>query len=487
MVDTSNIDLCALIERHASIRFGKAVSRDSKQTRKGGPCPFCGLGNDRFAVFINESPQRYYCGIHGNGCNARGDAIDFIREYLSVGYIEACEHLEIDPDSEYVSVRCKNAHTNEEPPSKKWMERAEVFCLESKALLWSEQGERALDWLRARGLTDATIKQFGLGLNLTRGYQDKELWGMSDDVWVTRGIVIPWAVNRQIWKVNIRRSDKDIAAENARLRALKKKENAAKYRQVSGGTNGLYNADLIQPEKPLIMVEGEFDGLALLQATNRQYAVAATGSTGSARDNKWVEAIQRAGSVLIAFDDDENKAGDSAASFWLGKIPQSIRWLPWSHDINDMLREGKDIQNWITLGLDVYKVMQSSKDEEQVLASILAQAEPPLCGPCLDSGVETVATHEDEDGNMFCERHFLRQPETTEIVEQDMSMTQEQFVDHAMQVIGAIIPGQIEVHIDLLGYTIEQRAREFAQEQEGQRKAAYRQAVRSRRRHFEVA
>jgi DNA primase len=338
MADTSSIDLVALIEQRAAIRFSKPVSRNEKQTQKGGPCPFCGLGEDRFAVFINEVPQHYYCGIHGNGCGAHGDALTFVRECLLIdNYYEACELLDIEPDSQYAGPAHRNSHTDNEPPCKKWQEQAEEFSLQCKSLLWSEEGLPALNWLRARGLDDSIINFAGLGLNLTQGHRDAKEWGEEKDLWIDRGIIIPWSVGGAVWKVNIRRSDKDIARENARLRAQGRKANAAKYRQVRGGTNGLYNVDVIQPGQPLVLVEGEFDCLATLQATDRQVAVVATGSTGNGRGQRWIKAIEQAEPILIAFDDDENKAGDNAATFWDERISQAIRWTPWSHDINDML------------------------------------------------------------------------------------------------------------------------------------------------------
>lgn len=451
MADTSSIDLVALIEQHAAIRFGKAVSREEKQTRKGGPCPFCGLGEDRFAVFINEVPQHYYCGIHGNGCGAHGDALTFVREYLLIdNYYEACELLDIEPDSQYAGPTHRNAHTDEEPPCKKWQEQAELFCMQCKSLLWSDEGLPALNWLRARGLDDATINQAGLGLNLAQGHRDAKEWGEEKDLWIDRGIVIPWSVGGTIWKVNIRRSDKDIARENARLRAQDKKANAAKYRQVRGGTNGLYGIDLIQPGQPLVLVEGEFDCLATLQATDRQVAVVATGSTGSGRGQRWIEAIEQAEPILIAFDDDGNKAGDNAATFWDERISQAIRWTPWSHDINDMLLHGQDIPKWIALGRDVYQAMLTPviPDEEPVCAD---------CGaPITDESREYRFTN---DGICYCSQ--CRSDAGQLVQSEPEPMTEERFMDIVQQIADVRVGGSA-IYRDPPGYTIQDRARELA-------------------------
>lgn len=469
MADTSSIDLVALIEQHAAIRFGKAVSREEKQTRKGGPCPFCGLGQDRFAVFVNEVPQHYYCGIHGNGCGAHGDALTFVREYLLIdNYHEACEFLDIEPDSQYTGPAHRNAHTDEEPPCKKWQEQAELFCMQCKSLLWSDEGLPALNWLRARGLDDATIKLAGLGLNLVQGQRAAKEWGEEKDLWIDRGIVIPWSVNGAIWKVNIRRSDKDIARENARLRAQGKKENAAKYRQIRGGTNGLYGVDTIQPGQPLVLVEGEFDRLATLQATDRQVAVVATGSTGNGRGKLWIEAIEQAVPILIAFDDDENKAGDNAATFWDEQIPQAIRWTPWSHDINDMLLHGQDISKWITLGRDVYQAMQTPVQIEEP-APVCVECGTPITDESRDFSFT-------DDGICYCSQCRAGQLVQGEPEAPEPAMTEAKFMDIVQRIADVRVGGSV-IYRDPPGYTIQDRARELVQERQAQEQAMRQQAL----------
>ena len=110
MADLSMIDLASLLECEAAVRFGKVVGLKDP-VRKGGPCPFCGRGEDRFAVFVLDVPHHYLCGIHGNGCGAYGDAITFLREFLGMGYFEACDYLAIDPGSAYDGPRTRQALT----------------------------------------------------------------------------------------------------------------------------------------------------------------------------------------------------------------------------------------------------------------------------------------------------------------------------------------------------------------------------------------
>jgi DNA primase len=83
-MDTSNRDIKAVIDQLACIAWKKPVKSHGVTVYKGGPCPFCHQGTDRFAVFPEGDKPHFYCGIHGNGCGAHGDAITFVQ--LLKGY-----------------------------------------------------------------------------------------------------------------------------------------------------------------------------------------------------------------------------------------------------------------------------------------------------------------------------------------------------------------------------------------------------------------
>jgi DNA primase len=167
MADLSTIDLASLLEREAAVRFGKVVGKKDP-VRKGGPCPFCGKGEDRFAVFVVDVPHHYLCGIHGTGCGAYGDAITFLREFLGMSYVEACDYLAIDPGRKYDGPCTRQALCSEASlaPTDTWQKQAARFCLRAKEALWSSQWAVALEWLTgARQLSPAMIARYGLGFN----------------------------------------------------------------------------------------------------------------------------------------------------------------------------------------------------------------------------------------------------------------------------------------------------------------------------------
>lgn len=347
MADTSMIELADLIEREAGIKLGTVQGNGERATRKG-PCPWCPNSTDRFAVFVNAIPMHYHCGIHGNGCGAHGDAIQFMRDYHHIGYHEACERLDIDPGSQYSGPRSRNVPIGDTPPSDAWQTRAKEFCEAAKNTLWTDTGLAAREYLhQVRGLTDETIKHAGLGLNLMQGYQPAAEWGTEEDIWIVRGIVIPWRIEGQLWKVNIRRSDKDVAADRARGI-----EKPRRYSQISGGSDGLYGADTIMPGLPLVICEGEIDRLSLLPVVGKNIAVVATGSAGAGQGERWVNIVRIASPVLVTFDYDDNKAGDNASKFWREQA-NAIRYTPWAHDLNEMLTQGMDLVQWLRTGIEL--------------------------------------------------------------------------------------------------------------------------------------
>ena len=99
---------------------------------------------------------------------------------------------------------------------------------------------------------------------------------------------------------------------------------------------------------PAILVEGEFDALAVAQEAGDLVAAVATGGTCGAQDPVWVRRLKAASLMLVAFDDDE--AGETAAGWWLNALPRVRRWTP-EGDPAGMLRAGRDLRAWVEKGL----------------------------------------------------------------------------------------------------------------------------------------
>lgn len=327
--------------RHIPTRLRRVASTEGGVYH--GPCPWCG-GEDRFDVKPNAGESGlWYC----HQCERGGDGIDFLRQYQGLSFVEACEAFGLShkvqvpngaPKS-YQSYRSPSERAKPveitAPPAPAWRDRAWSFAEECAARLWTDEGARALDWLRGRGLVDDAIRAASLGYNPADVYEKPEAWGLErdKDVWLPRGITIPWVIAGEIWRVNIRRPAGD-----------------PKYYGPPGYSNGLYQADRIMPDRPAVLVEGEIDAWTVLQCAGDIAAAVATGSTSGSRKTKWVARLTLASVVLVAFDVDD--AGEHAAEYWLEALPNARRWRPYWNDVNTMLQDGADVRAWVAAGLN---------------------------------------------------------------------------------------------------------------------------------------
>lgn len=331
--------------------IGKDVEVRRVASCKGGefagPCPFCG-GRDRFRVWP-EHPigrGRFWC----RGCGTQGDAIDYLRQRDGIGFRDACARLRVscslprEPTASFSPLgpvpSPPQSHSDGRllPPPEKWQAQARAFTDECCATLWSNTGQQALGWLRGRGLLDTTIQDAELGFNSGDQRDDARLWGLAADhkpIWLPRGVVIPWRIEDDLWRVNIRRPTGE-----------------PKYIGPAGSANGLYGADLlaVQLARPAVLVEGEFDALSMQQEAGDVVTVVATGSTAGARKPRWLALLAQPPTVLISYD--TNDAGERAARYWLRMLPNSRRWRPYWEDLNQMVQDGACLRSWLAATLE---------------------------------------------------------------------------------------------------------------------------------------
>ena len=299
-----------------------------------GPCPWCG-GTDRFRVWP-EHPSgrvRFWC----RQCERRGDGIDLLRDLKGLSFREAA--AVVGQPVEHRSPASPPKLRQETPlcpPCSAWQSRAEAIACEAEAALWAPGGPRALAYLRRRGFIEATIRGARLGYVHEDRREPPEVWGLPTDhaaIWVPRGILIPWRACGATWRLNIRRP-----------------AGKPKYIGPAGWVSGLYGTDGLCPEQPAVLVEGEFDALAVAQEAGDLVAAVATGSTCSARHPRWVRRLGAASLVLVAYDDDE--AGETAANWWLNRLPRTRRLVP-DGDAAGMLQAGADLRAWVRRGVSL--------------------------------------------------------------------------------------------------------------------------------------
>jgi Toprim-like len=160
------------------------------------------------------------------------------------------------------------------------------------------------------------------------------IWGRTARL--AQGIVIPWLLEGGIWRLTIR--DERIS------------EGQGRYLQVSGGSNGLYlTQSLTLGRAAVVLVEGEFDALSIVQACGDLVTVVATGTTQGGHTPRWVSLLAQQTRVLVAFDAQDT--GDTAAQWWLARLENAQRLRPLWKDANQMLQDGANLREWIAAAL----------------------------------------------------------------------------------------------------------------------------------------
>lgn len=148
-----------LDEIRARVPLAQVIGQSVKLTRKGreysGLCPFHNEKSPSFTV--NEDKGFFHCF----GCGAHGDVITFLMRHRHMSFPDAVEQLagqagldlpEQTPQDREREKRQAGLHDVTEAAAK-WFEEQ----------LWKPSGKVALDYLRNRGLDEATIRRFRLG------------------------------------------------------------------------------------------------------------------------------------------------------------------------------------------------------------------------------------------------------------------------------------------------------------------------------------
>lgn len=365
-------DLLALLEQDGFKAVRRSTSRGGQYN---GSCPWCG-GDDRFRVQPHHGDYGWYaCNV----CTHKGNAIDYLMERRGFSKHEALLAVGWKPkDGSEPHFITPTSALDERPqwdePRERWQQAAKEFFLACQETLWSEAGRSALDYLRGRGLMDSTIKFALLGYHAQEAYGAAHAWGRPRPVKLWQGIVIPWLYQGNVWRLTIR--DEQIAQGNGR------------YRQVSGGSNGLYLADSLALKRPAVVVtEGEFDALSVAQTCGKHVAVVATGTTQGGHTPRWIGLLARQEHALIAFDGEEK--GDVAANWWVARLNNARRLRPLWKDANQMLQDGADLWNEWIVGSWHDRAISSPpqatpvRKVEDAPLPVQVIAQPPLAKPLL--------------------------------------------------------------------------------------------------------
>lgn len=294
------------------------ISGYVKLQKKGanyfGLCPFHNEKSPSFSV--SPGKQMYYCF----GCGAGGNVFNFIMEYENYTFGEALKYL-----ADRAGVELPKIEYSREVRQKA-QEKAELLEINKQAAqyfyyqLRTEKGQTGLDYLKNRGLSEETMRKFGLGYSdraggglyrylKAKGYPDDRLresglfnvderHGMYDKFW-NRVIFPIMDVNNRVIGFGGR------VMGDAKPKYLNSPET-----KIFDKSRNLYGLNIARTtrKKYLILCEGYMDVISMHQAgfTN------AVASLGTALTSGHASLLKRyTQEVLLLYDSDE--AGIRAA------------------------------------------------------------------------------------------------------------------------------------------------------------------------------
>ncbi len=137
--------------------IGESVRLKPAGANYVGLCPFHNEKTPSFSVSRNK--QMYYCF----GCHEGGNVITFVMQYFQYTFTEAIEYLAGRAGVELPKQSLSKKEIEEED------RKSLLYEIQKKAagyfyyLLHQDTGKTALSYLQRRGLTEETIRRFGLG------------------------------------------------------------------------------------------------------------------------------------------------------------------------------------------------------------------------------------------------------------------------------------------------------------------------------------
>jgi DNA primase len=343
-----------LDELRARTPLAAIVGRRARLVRSGrqwkGCCPFHGEKTPSFYVYEDG---HYHCF----GCGAHGDAIGFVMQSENIGFVDAVERLAGEAGLDVPKPSPEAAETE-----RKRLDLTAVLEAAQSSYhrrLFLPEGRHALAYLRGRGLSEDTIRQFGLGwTGEGRGALAADLGrdGITQDQFVDAGLMrrddetgraYDLFFNRVMFPIRDRRSR--VISFGGRILG----DGQPKY--VNGPETVLFSKrrtlyaldlarDAVRGGAPLVVVEGYMDVIALAQAG----IGGAVAPLGTALTEEQLEELWRlAPAPILCFDGDAagSRAMERAIATALPfvNVERTIKTvsLPAGEDPDSLVRRGR--------------------------------------------------------------------------------------------------------------------------------------------------
>jgi len=245
------------------------------------------------SLLLSETNKTFKC----MACDVRGDAFDLYKKIAGKGYAGALNDFGEYYGERFMPERVGRFNQFSNEQVKRYVDS-----------LWSEENSRTVDYLYSRGLNEKTIKLFKLG-------------------WNGEGITIPHYL------------DKKCIGFRVRLYP----DRGTKYISIVGSRNILYNYQSLQKDSvdTAIIVEGQFDVMALWQLGYRNVVTPANGASAfTAEFKSYFKNIKK---VYVFYDNDDTGNNLTGKIVNLLGTDRCFRVLsPDCKDANDILIKYKD-------------------------------------------------------------------------------------------------------------------------------------------------
>ena len=339
-----------LDELRARVPLPALIGRRVRLARSGrqwkGNCPFHGEKTPSFYVYDDH----YHCF----GCGAHGDAITFVMQSEGAAFMEAVERLAGEAGLEVPKPTPEAAEAERRRHDlASVLESAQA---DYQRRLFLPEGRPALGYLLGRGLSEATIRRFGLGWSGEgRGALAATLArdGVTEQQLVESGLMrrddetgraFDLFFNRVMFPIRDRRG-RVISFGGRTLGDGQPKYVNGPETPLFAKRRSLYALDLareaVRGGAPLVVVEGYMDAIALYEAG----VAAAVAPLGTALTEEQLEELWRlAPAPVLCFDGDAagGRAAARAAELALPKLAPErtlrLAALPSGEDPDTLIR-----------------------------------------------------------------------------------------------------------------------------------------------------
>jgi DNA primase catalytic core len=340
------------IKREHDLR-GVIESYGVRLKKKGanfvGLCPFHTEKTPSFTV--NPKTNLYHCF----GCNAGGDVIGFVCKKEGIGFREAVEKLSGN-GHKVIQEKPKPAHSPSVPSVKRTHLMNRVVSFYHKTFC---EDQRALEYLRSRGITDNPIfTDFQIGFSngtlLNTIPDDGEIRDGLREIGILNGkghelfygcVVFPiFDENKDCVGLYGRR------ITNPSLSPLKLRgdEGGVTHLYLPGPRKGVFNYQAAKRSKSLILTESIIDALTLYNAGFKD-VIPCYGVNGLTEDHLNLFARSQTKEVYICFDrddaGDQEKKGTFVQSEIINLRPEEINQVTPSRSSSSIF-----LNSWLRCG-----------------------------------------------------------------------------------------------------------------------------------------